>query len=39
MVVLNLITLYYSDIYGNSVQINYRIYDKKDGQNKNDYFR
>lgn len=36
---LNLITLYYNDIQGNSVPINYRIYDKKEGQTKNDYFR
>lgn len=36
---LNLITLYYSDIYGNSVPINYRIYDKREGKTKNDYFR
>ncbi len=37
--VLNLITLYYSDIHGNSVPINYRIYDKREGKTKNDYFR
>lgn len=36
---LNLITLYYSDTHGNSVPINYRIYDKKEGKTKNDYFR
>lgn len=36
---INLITLYYSDIYGNSVPVNYRIYDKKEGKTKNDYFR
>lgn len=36
---LNLITLYYSDIYNNSVPINYRIYDKKEGKTKNDYFQ
>ena len=36
---LNLITLYYSDINGNSVPINYRIYDKKEEKTKNDYFR
>jgi Transposase DDE domain len=36
---LNLITLYYSDIYENSVPINYRIYDKREGKTKNDYFR
>jgi urease beta subunit len=36
---LNLITLYHSDIQGNSVPVNYRIYDKKEGKTKNDYFR
>lgn len=36
---LNLITLYYSDCQENSVPINYRIYDKKEGKTKNDYFR
>lgn len=36
---INLITLYYCDIYGNSVPINYRLYDKKEGKTKNDYFR
>lgn len=36
---LNLITLYYSDVYGNSVPINYRIYDKEEGKTKNDYFQ
>jgi Transposase DDE domain len=36
---LNLITLYYSDLQGNSVPINYRIYDKQEGKTKNDYFR
>lgn len=34
---LNLVTLYYSDIYENSVPINYRIYDKNEGKTKNDY--
>ena len=29
---LNLITLYYSDIHGNSVPINYRVYDKHEGK-------
>jgi len=29
---INLITLYYSDVHGNSVPINYRIYDKKEGK-------
>lgn len=36
---INLITLYYSDVYGNSVPINYRIYDKKEGKTRNDYFQ
>lgn len=36
---LNLITLYYSDVQGNSVPINYRIYDKKEGKTKNNYFQ
>lgn len=36
---LNLITLYYSDTHGNSVPINYRIYDKEEKKTKNDYFR
>lgn len=36
---INLITLYSRDIYGNSVPINYRLYDKKEGKTKNDYFR
>jgi hypothetical protein len=36
---LNLITLYYSDIHGSSVPINYRIYDKKERKTKNDYFQ
>lgn len=36
---INLISLYYSDIYGNSVPVNYRIDDKKEGKTKNDYFR
>jgi hypothetical protein len=30
---------YYSDVEGNSVPINYRIYDKKEGKTKNDYFQ
>jgi hypothetical protein len=36
---VNLITLYYSDIHGNSCPINYRIYDKKEEKTKNDYFQ
>jgi hypothetical protein len=37
--VINLITLYYSDVYGNSVPINYRIYGKMEGKTKNDCCR
>ncbi len=36
---VNLITLYYSDTEGMTVPINYRIYDKKEGKTKNDYFQ
>lgn len=36
---LNLITLYYTDIVGHSYPVNFRIYDKKEGKTKNDYFR
>ncbi len=39
IIILNLTTLYYSDINGNLVPINYRTYDKKEGKTKNDYFR
>ena len=35
---INLITLYYTDIVGNSYPINYRLYDKREGKTKNDYF-
>ena len=35
---INLITLYYTDINGVCVPINYRIYDKNDAKTKNDYF-
>lgn len=35
---LNLITLYYTDIQGRSLPINYRVYDKADNKTKNDYF-
>jgi hypothetical protein len=37
--VINLITLYYNDVYANSVPRNYRIYEKKEGKTKNDYFQ
>ena len=36
---INLITLYYTDVLGNSYRVNYRIYDKSEGKTKNDYFR
>lgn len=35
---INLITLFYTDIHGVSVPINYRLYDKKIEKTKNDYF-
>jgi hypothetical protein len=35
---INLITLYYTDIIDNSYPINFRIYDKREGKTKNDYF-
>lgn len=34
---INLITLYYTDINGVSVPVNYRIYNKSDSKTKNDY--
>lgn len=36
---INLITLYYTDVIGVSYPINFRLYDKRDGKTKNDYFR
>ncbi|BAY62838.1 transposase IS701 family protein (plasmid) [Calothrix brevissima NIES-22] len=36
---IQLITLYYTDLSLKSVPINYRIYNKQDGQTKNDYLR
>ena len=36
---INLVTLYYTDINGVSVPVNYRIYNRSDGQTKNDYLR
>ena len=36
---INLITLYYTDISGLHMLVNYRIYDKSEGKTKNDYFR
>lgn len=35
---INLITLYYTDIAGNSDPINFRIYDKREDKTKNEYF-
>jgi hypothetical protein len=35
---VNLITLYYTDIEGRHVPINFRIYDKDENKTKNDYF-
>jgi len=35
---LSLITLYYSDVQGRSLPINYRVYDKAESKTKNDYF-
>lgn len=36
---IQLLTLYYSEPKGKSVPVNYRIYDKKEGKTKNEYFR
>jgi Transposase DDE domain len=36
---INLITLYYTDVSGVSYPINFRLYDKRSGKTKNDYFR
>ncbi|MGD1950119.1 MAG: transposase [Leptolyngbyaceae cyanobacterium] len=36
---INLITLYYTDLSGHSYPVNFRIYDKREGKTKNDYFR
>lgn len=36
---INLISLYYTDINGVSVPINYRIYNPAEGKTKNDYLR
>ncbi|NDG54231.1 MAG: IS4/IS5 family transposase [Flavobacteriia bacterium] len=35
---INLITLFYTDIQGVSVPVNFRIYDKREEKTKNDYF-
>lgn len=36
---INLVSLFYTDVHGVSVPVNYRICDKKSGKTKNDYFR
>ncbi len=36
---INLVTLYYTDIAGRHMPVNYRICDKYEGKTKNDYFR
>jgi len=36
---LNLITLYYTDPQGQHQPVNFRIYDKREGRTKNDYFQ
>ena len=35
----SLVTLYYIDVQGRSLPVNYRVYDKADGKTKNDYFQ
>lgn len=34
-----LVTLYYTDVHGVKVPVNYRVYDSTDGKTKNDYFQ
>lgn len=36
---IQLITLYYTDVSGKSVPVNYRIYNKHEGKTKNDYLK
>lgn len=36
---LSLITLYYTDLQGRSLPVNYRVYDKAEQKSKNDYFQ
>lgn len=36
---LNLITLYYTDPQGQHQPVNFRVYDKREGKTKNDYFQ
>lgn len=35
---INLITLYYTDLDGQHLPVNFRVYDKSEGKTKNDYF-
>lgn len=35
---INLITLYYTDLQGQHLPVNFRVYDKADNKTKNDYF-
>lgn len=36
---INLITLYYTDVHGQHLPVNFRVYDKSEGKTKNDYFQ
>jgi hypothetical protein len=36
---INLITLYYTDVQGASMPVNYRLYDPDEGKTKNDYLK
>jgi hypothetical protein len=36
---INLITLYYTDIHDQHQPINFRVYNKREGKTKNDYFQ
>jgi uncharacterized protein YlbG (UPF0298 family) len=36
---IQLVTLYYTDLSGKSVPVNYRIYNKQEGKTKNDYLQ
>jgi hypothetical protein len=31
--------LYYTDVHGQHLSINFRVYDKSEGKTKNDYFQ
>jgi hypothetical protein len=35
---INLITLYYTDVHGHHLPVNFRVYGKSEGKTKNDYF-